>query len=322
MVYTSTVNITNQSDLVNFLNDSSHRIGIVENDIGISKNNSVLGIDNFFSKILKTDNTNSAKLYFMNAEVYNLIRSKNNITDGGFQIGNYVDKDMNIDVFDYELTPADESDLFPTSELPSPPQDSNIIAGDKSEENRLNSSYWNDWEDDVFDDWGFFYIYDTNSGTYYFPLFDPINENDGVLTTQVFNAFNRQFTIIHGYCVEGIFKIEISVNDDLPFRFGAYGNMGSDGDEVVENFTQAYSLGSNNLTLYYRKDAEDGDDTEILYTYVIPKKISENDTQPYVVNYNGTDMSLITRELTRGVIIYFAKTNDVKDWVLNDLEFV
>ena len=68
----------------------------------------------------------------------------------------------------------------------------------------------------------FFYLYDVNSGKYYFPLIDPQNQGDGTFATQTFNAFGRTFTIKHGWAVQGIFKFDISVADSLPFKFGTY----------------------------------------------------------------------------------------------------
>lgn len=199
--------------------------------------------------------------------------------------------------------------------------DSNIVTGDKDPMNRLFASYWNDWGDDVFDDWGYFYLYDVEKGKYYFPLISPQNQNDGQIFTQVFNAFGRTFTIKQGYPVQGIFKFDISVNDNKPFKFGAYGNMGSDGDQDISYLTYPYSIGSTNLTLYYVKQAELGDSNEIVYTYFIPKKIIENNSQTYNLYQNSgdDDNSLISKEVTNGLIVYFSKTNDVKEWVVNDL---
>jgi hypothetical protein len=193
----------------------------------------------------------------------------------------------------------------------------NIVAGDKPD--KLLANDWYDWGGDIFDGWGYFYIYDVNSSKYYFPVLDPINQDDGIITTQTFNAFGRTFTIKHGYSVQGIFKFDITANDSLPFRFGAYGNMGSDGNETVDYLTQSYSIGANNLTLYYNKHAQRNSTTEILYTYVIPKRTSENNSQTYNMIDSGTNMSVVSQEVRNGIIVYFAKTNDVKDWIVNDL---
>jgi len=246
-----------------------------------------------------------------------VIFSKNNTTSGGFPVGGTITKDMN-DVDYYDQFDPEEfyPEFFPDM---APFTDENIVAGDKDSGDRLLASYWDDWGNDVFNDWGFFYLYDVASGKYYFPLIDPQNQGDGVLTTQTFNAFGRTFTINQGYPVQGIFKFDISVNDNAPFRFGAYGDMGSGGDEVIEYLTYPYTLLSTNLTLYYMKHQEDGNNTEILYSYFIPKNVSQNSSTTYVYNRVGSDDSLISNEITNGLLVYFSKTNDVNEWVVNDL---
>jgi hypothetical protein len=245
-----------------------------------------------------------------------LIISLNKTTEDGLAVGSSVDKDMRDRDYKYEFDPNNYSTFFTGM---APFVKSNIITKEEDDENNIYASLWRDWDDDVFDDWGFFYLYDVVSGKYYFPLITPKNQDDGIFVTQTFNAFGRAFTIKHGWCVQGIFKFDISVNDNKPFRFGAYGNMGSDGDEVIEYLTQPYSLGSTNLTLHYFKNQEDDDDTEIFYAYFIPKNIQQNRAQTYVHVNDGDDMSLKSNEITQGLIVYFSKTNDVKDWVIHDL---
>jgi hypothetical protein len=247
-----------------------------------------------------------------------LLQSKNNVTDGGFPVGGSVTKDMDNENYTEEFDPYDYQAQFFSGMADF--VDANIVEGDKAPEDRLIASYWNDLGNDVFDDWGYFYLYDPTSGKYYFPLINPQNGTDGTLTTQTFTAFGRTFTITQGWCVQGIFKFDVSTNDSLPFRFGAYGNMGSDGDEDIENLTYGYALGSTSLTLYYQKHSESGDSNEILYSYWIPKAIAENSAQTYDFYNDGEDNSMMSKEVTNGVLVYFAKKNDVKEWVVNDLE--
>ncbi len=247
-----------------------------------------------------------------------LIQSKNNTTDDGFPVGGSVTKDMGNENYTQELNPDSYPEFFPGMASFT---DENILAGDKADGDRLIASFWDDWGNDVFDDWGYFYLYDVESGKYYFPILSPQNEDNGVITTQTFSVFGRTFTIKHGWPVQGIFKFDISVNDDKEFRFGAYGNMGSDGDEDIENFTQAYTLSSTNLTLYYQKHAESGSSNEILYSYFIPKRVAQNNELTYIFNNDGSDdNSIMSKTVTNGVLVYFAKQNDVQEWVINDLQ--
>lgn len=247
-----------------------------------------------------------------------ILTSRNVLTDAGLQTGRSVTKDMGNDSYTQEFDPFSyQNDFFAGM---ADFVDGNIIAGDKDSGDRLDASFWDDLGNDVFDDWGYFYLYDVASGKYYFPLLTPQNEDDGVITTQVFNAFNRTFTIKHGWTTQGIFKFDITVNDTAPFRFGGYGNMGSDGDEVIDHLTEAYSVSGTPLTLHYIRHAEDGDNREILYAYFVPKVLSENESRTYQFNNDSDDMSLKTNDVTVGITIYFAKSDDVKEWVINDLE--
>jgi hypothetical protein len=246
------------------------------------------------------------------------INSKNNTTSGGFPVGGVVTKDMDNENYTQEFDPFDfQAEFFPGM---ADFVDGNIVAGDKAAGDRLIASYWRDLGNDVFDDWGYFYLYDVNSGKYYFPLISPQNQANGDFFTQTFDAFGRTFTITHGWAVQGIFKFDICVNDNLPFRFGAYGNMGSDGDEDIENLTYPYTISANNLTLHYQKHAESGDPIEILYSYWIPKTISQNTGQTYDFYNDEDDNSMMSKEINNGLIVYFAKQNDVKEWVVNDLQ--
>ncbi len=247
-----------------------------------------------------------------------IIISQNKTDSGDYTIGGTVTKDMSNDTYTYEFNPYTfQQDFFPGM---ADFINENIVQGDKDSNNRLIASYWDDLGNDVFDDWGYFYIYDIETGKYYFPLISPQNQGDGVFTTQIFNVFNRFYTIVHGWTVQGIFKFDITSSDNAPFRFGAYGNMGSDGDEFTQNLTYNYTLGDNNLTLYYHRHQEIGDVNEQLYSYFIPKKITENNSQSYNSYYNEDDMSIISKEVTYGLTVYFSKRNDVKQWVVYDLQ--
>jgi hypothetical protein len=253
------------------------------------------------------------------------IYSKDNITEEEFTVGNEsVTKDMANARYTFDLNPKNYPEFFPNM---APFTSANIVAGDKGG-NRLLASFWDDLGDDVFDDWGFFYLYDVRSRKYYFPLINPLNGDNGVITTQTFNAFGRTFTIKHGWVVQGIFKFDILAADGLPFRFGAYGNV--DAQRFGESLTQNYSIDGENLTLhYYHYYVPSENPNEQLYSYWIPTKIAENSAQTYDVYYGQDgentrtdDMGMLSKEVTSGLIVYFAKTNNVKEWVINDLGII
>jgi hypothetical protein len=88
-------------------------------------------------------------------------------------VGVEVEKDMTNAIYTTEFNPATyQSELF--SDMADFISD-NIVAGDKVTDDRLIASFWDDLGNDVFDDWGFFYIYDVTSERYYFPLIAPQN---------------------------------------------------------------------------------------------------------------------------------------------------
>jgi hypothetical protein len=188
---------------------------------------------------------------------------------------------------------------------------------------------WSDWTGDIFDGWGHFYLYDVETDAYYIPLLHPVNQSDGVITTQTYSAFGgRTFTIKHGYPAQGIFRFDISVNDDKEFVFGAYGDMGSDGATQNTNLSSSFTLGSETYTLYYNRNT-DGGASERFFSYIIPYETDKNtsvisytkqSSGPGINNGNLEVFSFYTKNVRRGVNVYFSKTNDVRNWVVNDLK--
>lgn len=187
---------------------------------------------------------------------------------------------------------------------------------------------WSDWGGDIFDNWGFFYLYNPATNVYASPTLTPINQADGIITNQTVTAFGRTFTITHGYVAQGIFKYTIAVNDSSEFIFGAFGDMGSDSGTQNTNVSSSYTIDGESFTLYYNRNT-DGGVSERFYTYIIPYETSKNkNTITYVKRSSGPGVhssalevySFYTVNVKGGVNIYFSKTNDVKDWVINDLK--
>lgn len=244
-----------------------------------------------------------SKVYLGTTQVYpvsfNYVISKNVTTTNSLQVGAAVTKDM---------------------DLSSKTSNAAYIPGDSS----LTSirSYWQDWGGDIFDGWGFFYIYDVGNSQFLSPQLSPINQADGVISTQTFTINGRTFTIKHGYPVQGIFKMDISVNDNLPFIFGTDGNMGSNGSTANSNYTHAYTLRSQAMTLHYNYNVQLTTTTEALYSYFVPYEVSKNQaTIPYVsYRYSGDNLAIHSVEVQKGITAYFAKQYDVKNWVVNDLK--
>lgn len=229
-----------------------------------------------------------------------MIKSSNVTTASGFTIGGAVTRDMSSMS---KTTP--DSRYAGTGTLTS------------------TRSYWEDWRDDVFDQWGFFYIYDPATNTSLSPVLQTINQPNGVIATETFNFNSRVFTIKHGYAVEGIYKIDVSVDDKLPFQFGTDGNIGSDIGTINTNLTYDFTKGTNIMKLHYNRNAQSGSSTEIFYTYMVPYEANLNQSvSPFVVSRVSDDLAIYSNPIRYGITTYVAKLNDVKQWIVNDLQIV
>ena len=257
------------------------------------------------------------------------IYSKNITTRGSFDIGDNVIKDMLNDEFQTIYSEVLQK-LFSDAGIPRPVNETepveytNIVQGDKSTADRIICSKWSDWGGDVFDGYGNFFFYDVLSEQYYFPLISPQNQPNGKLFSQTFNVFDKSFSMIQGFPVRGIFKFDISVNDpNYLFRFGMYGNFGSDSNSAANILTYPYSLNGKQLTLYYLYHRDKTKDTESVYIYFIPKLVSQNNSQTFfaedILEENSDENLSVSVPVSYGVIVYISRGNDVRDWVINDL---
>lgn len=230
---------------------------------------------------------------------FEYIISAGRTTTGGYQVGSFIDKDMSVSSWNYIPQGTPNNASF-----------------------NLTASYWSDWGDDIFDSWGYFYLYDPTSNNYLGLQFTDVNLPDGQFATQSFSFNGRTFSITQGYPVEGIFKFEIRVNDDLPFRFGEAGNMGSDGSTVNGDLSYNYTLDGVNLTLWYNENYQSNNPTERFYSYYIPFLVDDNVSKTYVDYLDGSDnLYLYSASCTRGLTVYHSKEYDVKEWVVYDLTF-
>lgn len=235
------------------------------------------------------------------------IISKNNITAGSFTIGNSITKDM-----------------LSTTAISGIAYFGNTYPGTSAPTASVGS-YWGDWGNDIFDSWGWTYIYDYSSNKYAYINIPTANRNgsDGTFYTETINLSGRIFTVKHGYPVQGIFRFDISVNDSLDFAVGSVGNMGSDSRTWNQLSASLYTMQGNSYKLHYNHNRDTASTIEQFFAYIVPYEPSKNgDTRPYTSSIQTGDYwAYATNPLKGGVNIYYAKTNDVKNWVINDLTF-
>jgi len=197
---------------------------------------------------------------------------------------------------------------------------------------------WSDWSSDIFDTWGRWYIYDTSTGLAEHIQFGTQNGPDGTVYTETQTHHSKTFTIIHGYVVEGIFKLDVECSDDtFQFSIGMYGNMGSDGGTT--NSDHQYTASWGKLSYNFNRDASTSDP---LFIHFIPKEVAFNagitlSGTNFTTNLNtGTvgatdNMYVWSDPLKIGAIMYFVKSlpasthtltieeRSMAEWVANDI---
>lgn len=182
--------------------------------------------------------------------------------------------------------------------------------------------YWTDWGDDIFDSWGFFYLYDPQQNNYLALNMTDMEQPDGVISEDQFLFNGRTFTVNYGYPAQGIFKIDITVDDrNSDFVFGMDGNLGSDGSTINNILAADYTLNGQDFKLHYNYNYQGTNPTEKFYTYVVPYEPQKNKTTRSYTRYlySTDNLSIHSVPVKRGVTVYISKQADVKNWVINDL---
>jgi len=226
----------------------------------------------------------------------------------------------------YTTTPTKDMEIRSTQYIPSGynPSSGNLTPS--------GTSYaWRDWGGDIFDYWGYFYIYDPATNTASYISFSDIDGPDEVVYTETQTHFSKSFTIKHGWVAQGIFKLDIECDDStFQFSIGAYGNMGS--DSLTQNTDRQYSASWGTLSYNYNSQSNS---SEFFYSHFIPKLKSFNDgitlsSGNFTSNFRtairpNDELGLWSDTLTVGATMYFVKGSDsstgaMYDWVANDIE--
>ena len=231
-----------------------------------------------------------------------IIKSSGLTSNNGFTVGDINMKDMRLSAGTYRT----EADYLP---------------GNSALESIR--TFWVDWGDDIFDGWGFFYIYDPSVGNYLSFRLTDINRETGYIATENFSLNGRTFTVKHGYPVTGIYKFDISVDDLNPFIFGADGEMGSNGSTINENRTHTATIDGREVTVFYNNNYQSIPAVESFYSYWIPYVLEEGTTKTYnEFVYSSDNLAIYSKPVTQGITVYMAKQNDVRLWVSEDLSII
>lgn len=201
----------------------------------------------------------------------------------------------------------------------------------------LSNAYrFTDWGGDIFDGWGYWWVQPETSDI---PIAVPLPNTTATdatnYTKRVWQGTlgGTLFEITYGYGAQGIYRIQIVAGDfsssvyngtNVKFRCGTKGNLGSDTATVTNAYYDKMSYNgtvAERIPIYYDQWKQSGSSTEIHYHYVVPFNCSDSHYRPYATGRQGDNIYMYTDWLTHGVTLYLSKTNNVINWVENDLNF-
>lgn len=233
------------------------------------------------------------------SEGYDIIESSEKIDAGGFTIGQSVSKDMNY-----------SSLTFQSYQNPGP----SAVT--------ISGSYWSDWANNVYDNWGYFYLYSPNNGVYTQFRLNQINLADGVVASQTVSGNGRTFTITHGYPVRGIYRFSIEVDDNDAFIFGMGGYMGNNGYRRYSSTYNNISVNGVTKRLYFVDSYDYRYATnERQRIYFCPYVGSEWEGGQTFSSWSSNSSHFVySKPVKRGLTVYIAKQYHVYQWIQYDLE--
>jgi len=210
-------------------------------------------------------------------------------------------------------------------------------AGPFDVDKNIGTAYrFNDWGDDIFDQWGHWWVQPEGSEPIAIPLPNTSTLDALYPVTRTWQGVLNGvlFEIQYGYAAVGIWRMQIVAGDhsasttngvNNKFRVGTWGNLGSDSSTKTKCQRDGMSYNGNvaeGVSIYYDQWWQNGSTTERHYHYVVPFNVSDNLYRPYATGqYILGHSYMYTDWLTHGVTLYLSKTNNVIQWVENDLDF-
>ena len=197
--------------------------------------------------------------------------------------------------------------------------------------NSISNGYrWADWGNDIFDNWGFTYIFNPDTNTAFYIAVHTSVTSEGFWNYVTHTIWGRTFKIRWGWMATGIARTDVTCTDpNFKFSVGHYGNLGSDAAtahifQVDSNdFNASYTgnpyetmpLGSVRTYQSYSTNVEQ------FQVYCIPKLYKtynqiKNSSTPSTArifkhDISGNDnLAIWTEPLTHGVMFYYVKGNN------------
>lgn len=200
-----------------------------------------------------------------------------------------------------------------------------------SPSNSISNGYrWQDWGNDIFDNWGVPYIFNPEDNTAYFIQVHTSHTSNGTWNDVSHTIWGRTFKIRWGWVTTGIARTDISCTDpNFEFAVGHYGNLGSDSGTVHTTFdtnaefTNTYTgnkyemIPSHAVRTYQSYSTN----TEQFFVFCFPKlyktynqiKPSSTPSTAKIFKhdiYGNDNLAVWTEPLTHGVMFYYVKGNN------------
>jgi len=182
------------------------------------------------------------------------------------------------------------------------------------------SSYFSDWGTDIFDSFGYFYLYNDQSdvsGRINLILTNTNSYNDGESVTDNFTFNTDEYNITHGYLTQGVYLLDISCNNlSTNFGFGMFGNLGSDSRTFNRDISSnTYLVEGHSIQFNYFNNYETTPtDDEQFYIYMIPynANLNKNNAKNYTNHTQPNDnLSIYSNLVSNGLSVIISKEHDV-----------
>jgi len=196
-----------------------------------------------------------------------------------------------------------------------------------------SSAYrFNDWGNDIWDNWGFFHLWIT--GGHYFALdLSGGNLGDGAFTARnikyIYTTPNPEFYIKFGHPVANGWMLHIRCKQpSLVWRLCMGGNMGSDGNTYTRNGYTTITMNSGGTRNIWNRENSDNssyNSAEQVRWWIIPMRGNEtiDSSSSHYYGVSGDNHYISSPRISGGLTLYMSKGNSIlpsSQWVGYDLD--